>query len=469
MQRSVGIACVAALAIVKLVLVFVYGPLVQPDSAGYITFADTILTGTDWLHDRPGGGGEDSYRTIGYPALIAAAKLVAGPSWGYVVILVQAAASLAATVLVYGAAGTASGRVWLGLTVAAAFAGSGMLVYDLHILTDALYGSILAAAIALLVRSACFRPGGTGGAAVAGALLALAFLVRDFTLYLLPALAPLAILSVMRLSLAPVARAAGLALVFAPVVVLAAGYAGWNLYRSGEAYITTAGQTAALLPLVRAAERGVPVFDGETPLDRAAAARLSGQGYADVLAINRDLAVQGMSALEVNRMVRARYMAMLAAHPMEFAAMALRELRLERRVARLTNPLRSAYELDAFARGETVRNGSVRFAEARAAGSALPVIVVGAERAVTLVVTVAGALGVIGLPLALIAAPLTRGRFVPPDPLLASALWLVYMGSAATYALVSLEDRYLLGVVPWMVLVALLLARSLMRRRNTAS
>ena len=114
--RGLPLALLIVLAVAKIAGLYSYGPLLQPDSGDYIGYANTILTNSDWLHD----GGMDVqavpptvFRSFGYPSLIAAAMLIAGDSGGslYIVILLQIAVSLVATIMVYRLEiGRAAGR-----------------------------------------------------------------------------------------------------------------------------------------------------------------------------------------------------------------------------------------------------------------------------------------------------------------------------------------------------------------------
>src|SRR5579863_2048282 len=75
-------ATFAAIIALKLGALLIFGPATQPDSSGYLRYADEILSGAfhfvDLAHDPMP---VTLTRTIGYPAVIAAAKVVAGRDW----------------------------------------------------------------------------------------------------------------------------------------------------------------------------------------------------------------------------------------------------------------------------------------------------------------------------------------------------------------------------------------------------
>lgn len=456
MVRLTAYSAIGALAAIKLLLILAFGPLIQPDSSGYITFAETILSdSTSWLVDRPAAGGEDSYRMIGYPALIALAKLALGDSWGYGVVVAQAALSLLATACVYRLVGSLSGCAWPAFACAAAFAGSPVLVYDLHILTDGLYGSVTAITLALLAGAALDRSDRLRPFLLVGGLLALAFLVREFTLYLMVALLPLAFVAVWRGVARPGSRATAIVCLLVPLMVVAAGYMSWNAYRSGDPYLTTAARTAALLPLVRLAERGVPVFDRYTALDAAARRQLSSYTYDDVLAINRDFQAQAIAPLTLDKLARDRFYAILAAHPVAFAGHVWRELDLPQRLGKLTNPVRALRDVNEFGHGRLPIPFVDRLRADLASGSVPRIALAALSGAITLVVLVLGVLAAFIFPVLFVLRLTGRGSEIPPGWYVMAGLWAAYFGTACLYALIRLEDRYVLGVAPYLLLVGL--------------
>ena len=120
----------------------IFGPTVQLDSSGYLTYADAILTGEFRHVDLATDPMPITLtRTIGYPAVIAAAKIVAGRGWAWTVVLFQFAVSLWATAMVYRLARAFRLGVWTSLGVVAAQATAMQFVVDQAILTDSLTGS----------------------------------------------------------------------------------------------------------------------------------------------------------------------------------------------------------------------------------------------------------------------------------------------------------------------------------------
>src|ERR1700685_4120787 len=109
----------------KIGVLLAFGPATQQDTLGYSTYADAILTGAFRHVDLATDPMPVTLtRMIGYPAVIAAARLLAGRDWTWAVVLFQFAVSLWATVMVYRLARAFRLGVWISLAVVAAQASS---------------------------------------------------------------------------------------------------------------------------------------------------------------------------------------------------------------------------------------------------------------------------------------------------------------------------------------------------------
>lgn len=132
------------------------GPLYSDDSGGYSECADAMLASSHWLNDAKL---DDSaipllaYRPVGYPAVIAVAKLAAGPSWPCAVTGLQIVLSLVAFIAIV----ELGIEICIGLraAVAAALAATlFQLPYDQAIMTDSLNASFIIIALAVFLRGA---------------------------------------------------------------------------------------------------------------------------------------------------------------------------------------------------------------------------------------------------------------------------------------------------------------------------
>lgn len=444
----------------KLFVILFYGPLLQPDSGGYITYADQMLRDSRWLYDQPGGGGDASYRMLGYPALIAAFKLLAGEYFGYGVLLIQAMLSLAATAVLYGFLRDLFDDWRWALFAVSCYAAGLPLVFDAFLLTDGIYGNIVAIIVATLGGLALRCSGSASKIATIGGALACAFLVREATLQLVVAFLPLLALAARE---GFWSRTQSLVLFALPLFVVAATYMCWNNYRSNAFFVTTGMRTAALLPLVQVAGRGALIFDGDSRLDQAARSVLVGFSYDEVLLINRRLEVLGMSGAEIDREVREKYWKSLLRFPGEFSQHAFRELGLHKRALVLANPIRSAVHLEEFrAKGELAGLGS-RVRRAIAGGHYWLGGIVAIELMFSVISVAIGFLAFVVFPVRFVIV-LIRQKRLSRRWLILGALWLLYITFLTAYAMIRVEDRYLIGVLPAILAVGLAMARDVLVR-----
>jgi hypothetical protein len=458
-RRALG-AGLASLVAIKLFIVLFYGPMVQPDSGGYITYADQILRDSRWLYDQPGGGGDASFRMVGYPALIAVFKAFLGDQYGYGILLVQAALGLAATASIYGFLREALGDWRWAFFATLCYATGLPLVFDTFILTDGVYGSVIAIAVASLGRLAIRGGSSAAQAVLVGVVLASAFLIREATLQLALAFVPLLVAGA---SGGAYARIRSLLLLALPVFVVAGLYMSWNQYRSNAYFVTTGMRTAALLPLLEIARQGAPVFDGDSRLDQAARPLLGKSSFEEVLQINRRLEAQGFSAIEADREVRRKYWQSLFRFPLAFARHALGHFNLHKRSLVFANPVRSAVHLEEFReRGELAGLAS-RVRKGILEGHYWLGLVVFVELAFSLISVLIGFFAFVVFPVRF-AATVIREKSLPRKWGILGALWLLYFTFLGAYSMVYVEDRYLIGALPAILAVGLVMAKDALSR-----
>lgn len=449
-----------ALVMIKLAVIAVYGPLVQPDTGGYVTYADQILRDTDWLLHQPGGGGDASYRMVGYPLLVAISKIILGEGFGYGMLAVQSLLGIAAACALYGFFRRLFGHWAWAYFAAGCYATSQALVFDAFILTDGMYGSIIAMTAALVGWAACDRDRKLWPVCVSGILLCAAFLIREATLLLALTFMPLVFLAASKDCRTPAAFIRVFAVFLLPLLCVAAGYVAWNQLRSDAPFVTTGMRTAALFPLVRIAGTGVPVFDGQGPLDEAARATLRHYSYDEVLAINRAMESKGMTGYEIDREARAKYWRSLFRFPMEFLGYALSETGLERRAVSLANPVRSVAHLEEFRADGQLGGFRSRMRRAFEGGHYW----LGAVALVEVLFSAAAiGLGVLAyavFPLRYLAALVSKAP-MPEKWHVLGAAWALYFGFLGAYSMIRMEDRYLIGVAPMALLVGLAMAEDI--------
>ena len=317
--KSVAVAFAIVLA-VKLGVLLAFGPASQNDTLGYDTYANAILTGAFRHVDLATDPMPVTLtRMIGYPAVIAAAKILAGRDWTWAVVLFQFAVSLWATVMVYHLARAFRLGVWISLGVVAAQATSMQFMVDQAVLTDSLTGSTMTIAtcilgLIVLRRATAPLPVYLG----AGVLIAVAFLIRDVVAFLAIGLVPLAVVAALVQRSRP-RQLAACALVFLPLIATHFAYTEWNRARVGAAVATSISQAALFGALIEAAHYDHSIFSGSTPIDEVGRPLLktmeAGQHGYEVdsnVALYRDY---GWDAVRISHEVTLAYLRAWRDHP----------------------------------------------------------------------------------------------------------------------------------------------------------
>lgn len=123
-------AVLALLIAIKAVGLAVYGPIFLPESVDFTRYADILISNGSWLtnigldHEL---WGATSFRSIGYPLVIAFSKILSTSAWPWIVVGLQFFVSLIASAFVYRLTKALSGLHWIGL-LAAFCHGTGQVV-----------------------------------------------------------------------------------------------------------------------------------------------------------------------------------------------------------------------------------------------------------------------------------------------------------------------------------------------------
>ncbi len=462
MARPIIIAA-AVLFVFKLLLLAAIGPVFTPDTMGYIQFADTMLASRHWLDNADIATQAvpiTAFRSLGYPAIIAAAKLMTGAAWPYAVVGLQFVASTAVFFAVY------SLGLNLGLTARWALAGaliyatSLQLTLDQCILTDSLNASALILAVTIFLR------GGAGGAkvgfaqtAASGVLIAIAFLIREAMPFLALAMIPLFAIRCALIRGAPwLTRILLCAIVWLPLVGAIASYQLWNLHRTGERFVTTGAQLNALWSLVQAAKAQPDIFSGDTPLERHVRPALKQYELSEVGEINGALFKDGYRAPAIARMAMDKYIAAWREHP--GAMLKLVRIATSERVLKLVvRPVTAVCELIEWA--EKPRCFDYRDLYRKLFRHPFDLTL--REIPVFVAITIQNALSIAlsalyfaGIPIALVLAWRKRGRSPDRPLMLAAGFWILGVGWHLIYAVAVYTDRYMAPAIPFMILGGLL-------------
>jgi hypothetical protein len=320
MTKMLLMAAVLFLAI-KILLLAMFGVIYANDTPVYADFADAILKSHHWLNDADLANSAipaTVFRTLGYPAVIAAAKMLAGSSWFYPVIGLQIAVSIGVSVTVfYFGMSLGLSPIW-ALVAALAFATSMQMSLDQSLMTDSLNASAIILAVIM------FLIGGKNGEkvhwwqiVVSGLLLVVAFLMREILPYTIISMIPLFIIRCAAVKNASrFLRFVPCIAVCLPLFVVQQGYELWNWHRTGERFVTTTAQLNALLPLIYASKNGPDLFTGDTPLDRDALRLVKNHDFHESELINEALFKEGYQAPEIARMALDGYKRAWRTHPL---------------------------------------------------------------------------------------------------------------------------------------------------------
>ena len=309
-----------ALVVLKLGVLLILAPAFQFDSFGYEKYADAILSGAFRHVDLATDAMPITLtRMIGYPAVIAAAKVIAGRDWAWAVVLFQFAVSFWATAMVYRLARTFRLGVWLSLGVVVAQATAMQFVVDQAVLTDSLTGSTTTIASCILGLIALRRTAAPLPVYVGvGALITVAFLIRDviafFAIGLVPLTAAAALVEHSRFR-----QLTACALVFLPLLATHFAYTEWNRARIGAAVATSISQAALFGALVEATRYDDTIFSGSTPIDEVGRrvqkimdAGQAGYEAQSSILLHRDY---GWDAIRINHEVTLAYLRAWRDHP----------------------------------------------------------------------------------------------------------------------------------------------------------
>jgi len=451
----------------------VYGPLHLPDSGGYTSFADLILNTSEWAHSvdlniiwYP----ETAFRSIGYPAVIALAKIVSAQSYDWLIILVQFSLSLVTSFLVFCLALCLCERFWLAAFCALAHAISQGMLMDQCILTDSFNSSLLISLICLLGMGILQNQRPTYGKMFGlGFLIALAFLIREAGNQLQYLYWPFALYWIYKSSDKGVRKFMLFVCFIAPMIVFTQSYKSWNEYRTGERFITTAGQTTMYFPALELKERGINPFAEDEylkdlepyyqPLDQVPQLR-------NVSVINHHLSQKhGMNAHDISRYAFKKFFGYWVDYPLSMIQVMASRLRSKQFFLSFM-PFETMMKIDFWSTGikpfqkkgdlfEKVKQDQRYDLLAAYLGRQVGRIISGA-----IMITF-----IIALPvLFLRRLKKTQGRLGELDQkeILIFMFWLIYIGYTCAFAMVHLEQRYLLPVVPLSVMSALYILRGVL-------
>lgn len=313
----------------KLAMIVIVGPVWWPDSTDYSDMADGILHDSSWLHDAHYTSnhlGGLTFRMVGYPLIVAAAKALFGGGYETALIAFQSALSVGLYLILLAVVPSLLRFRGARVLITVLYMLSPMTIFDVSILSDSVTAVLVLSPLLYLLgaMSGAWRLR-FDGAVAAGVMWAIGVLIRDAgRFFMIIPLAGVALWAV--LDRGRGLRAVGVAAcLVVPTVLSVAAYQGWNTYRTGESFLSTTGTNNWLRPVFELKARGLAdPFLGDDAVDRAVRKvdpPLEWPGNLAVL--SHILADEGLTPNGLQNTVKAKYVDTVLAHPLAYARLVL--------------------------------------------------------------------------------------------------------------------------------------------------
>lgn len=320
-DRDLTALVIMAVVLIRLVSALYFGPIKTPDSAIYIAQAKCIF---ETLAGASAPCPRGAFKSVGYGFVLAAAMTVFGSAWDWAVIATQIGLSFLASFVLARLMLALSGSFALALLTFAMHNLALPLNIDLWILRDSLFASLITIALGSCARLALQpeRPGGMTSLLI-GLLFGIGSTLREQVVFYGVFFLPLILLALLRSFNDKRKVALALVVVAAPTVLLQFALEGWNQRMTGSAVVSTNSKTVMTQAVLELAEKHPDLYDGETPLDKAARQSFVKYRYSEVKPMNRLLEGQGISDSALSRMAIAKYFEAWTRYPADFSMIVL--------------------------------------------------------------------------------------------------------------------------------------------------
>ncbi|GGF64452.1 hypothetical protein GCM10011332_18190 [Terasakiella brassicae] len=466
----VFIVVFTGLILLKLFYLFSFGPVFLPDSTGYIKFANLVLNEKEWINHvdlrnafwQP----ETAFRSIGYPAFLAFNKLIFGELFDWSSIGIQITLSLYTSYLIYQLSDRFLKNEVLALFCASAHALSQGLLMDQCLLTDSLNTSLMVIVLCTISIKIIDRsPPKTATVLGLGTLILIAFSIREAGNFLQFLLWPIVLYWIIRNHPLWSMRIFLFMLFISPIFLGVYGYKTWNEHRTDKRFITTAGQSTMFFPVFKLKKQGIdalkddPLFQGLPeyvyPLDE--------QVMINSYAINKHLHSQhNFNAVEISNYAFTTFFRLWKTYPVGMVAGTFSEIR-EKQLFSSFMPVETWVKTHLWARGsKPFQKRRDMMEKVKTEGRyelLLAYIARHLERIISILISAAF---VIGGPILFYRTLKKTGyrlQNLPDQVWLITFYWLLYFGYTFAYAMVHLEQRYLLPVVPFLTISGVLILK----------
>ena len=459
-ERRARFQLILALAIIgfaKMMILATAGPLLHPDSQSYIAYADAILdhgrafAAVDW-------GAEAAppmiFRPLGYPLVLAAAKLISPGRFEVVVVIVQAAANGVAIWLMFAVASRLLRSSAAAMLAVVLYAGSTSLLWDNSILSDSLFASLWNIVVFALLGQLleCWRLQ-LDHCFGLGLLWGLALWLRDTGIYftVLPIILFVAIA-------AGEWRRSNMALRQLLAFLLASatmtgGAIALNYHRTGEAFFSITGLENWLRPAFDMARAGyAQPFDGDDIVSTAVRETMTDYGFGSQLKLIDHLHQRcACTPTRMQSLVFAKYRSTIQRYPSAYARVVVGNfnyLPLGELVADPVATFNQFIELGTLTPQWRIPGLSTRNLVAlKGHSSATPLLLMGLSALAEVASAIVFSVYLLGTPYFL-ARSLCRERAITGEWIAVAFLWCSFVGVSLAFSLVHYEARHALPLLP---------------------
>lgn len=433
LSRRTYLVSAICIGLLKAFYIFFYGPLISFDAPNYMGFADQILgIETPYKYFGTKAIPNIQFRTAGYPLILVGLKVIFKNAYLWAAIILQSLLSVMVSLYLLRVSVRFLGSLPKAIFVMIAYATCELLMWDIFAQSDGVYTNLFVFFTLYALNND--HKNTVGHFLLLGSMFAYLFLIRDVTLYMGVFIFP----ALLFLHKKYVRRAC---VFLVPLIMTYVIYGSINKCIHGEFFISSSGQFVPVQALLPLAEKGVPVFEGESVVDKTMRDALQYYNLRDLYVYNElMLTREGFNPRQIDKLNKKKYFEALTTFPLEMTRRALKKF-FEKFATLAFNPPLNMVEVSRAAYEQTWPK---KWANVADVWDGLFYAFVNICRLLSLVI---------------FAASLIRFFCVWKklrDPSTPNMLWCysIMAGFACVYCPTHIEARYLLTTIPFIVMTA---------------
>jgi hypothetical protein len=442
---------------IKLAMLLLVGPVIWPDTGGYISFADALLHGQVFDHVGFASGPAAPilvFRLAGYPIILAAIKLISLPYYGQITVVLQILINtLTMVIMVRVLAGLSFTTPQIVFAIGL-YAFSDSLLFDNSLLSDSIYSSFFNIVIFVLLGHLVAGSRLTlVGASALGLLWGFSTWMRDSGIYLTYLPVGLLIAIALRAPASNLRRFGHLFTFIIVIFAMTGAYSGFNKYRTGEFFFSITGVENWLHPVFDMAKYGyADPFNEDDLVSQTVREGIPNYEYPAQLALVEKLHQRcGCTPRQLQSLLFQKYLTTVTHHPIGYIGVVWRNFHFFGLVGLLADPIATINQFfefatslpHKFAPGLSIRN----LLDLRQQFSVVTLLLMLLNALSTAVATVLFSLFLFGIPFMMVCA-LRRRAPIPLSLAIVGFLWFAFASVSIAFSLVHYEARYALPVLP---------------------